>query len=162
MEIREANINDRMEIVDLHIRSQAATRLPDPELIAPEALGNRLYAREAIKRYVAVDVGRIVGHGLIEVPNPRHMKSWRSTSVVSNRPMIELGAAFTDPELAGRGVWTALLKHRLQVVRDYEAIPVAATWTQNEHVKRTFLHNNAVEAGVQPTSAGNVSLFVFQ
>ncbi len=162
MEIRKAKRSDRAEIVRLYQRSQAATLLPNPAIYPPNELGKLLYARKAIERYVAVMAGRIVGHGMIEEPNPEHMPVWRKgVNASKNVRLIELGGAFVDPALSGRGIWRSLLVYRLNDVRERGAVPVCGTWSQNKHVKRTLLQFGATEVGTQQTPAGEVTLFVF-
>ena len=161
MEIREAAPKDRQEVVDLYIRNQKATGLPDPRAIPADELGDKLYERNAIRRYVAVEAGRIVGHGLVEVANPDHEESWRDALNNCSGQLLEMGGAFVEPMLGRRGIWTALLSHRLKAIRDCDAIPVAATWSENDHVKRKFAAHGGVSAGLAYTQHGAVDLFAF-
>lgn len=162
MIIREATLTDKTEVVELYIRSQGATGLPDPLAIPSTELGDHLYARDAICRYVAVDLGRVIAHALIEPPNPNHINIWRSGLKDNDRrEMIEIGGAFIDPLYTKRGIWTQLLEHRLSVIKGMEHIPVSATWSQNQHVARTFIANGGKLVGQQETHAGSVNLFVF-
>ena len=162
MIIREALANDKPEIIYLYERSQAATGLPNPLIIPPAELGSRLYAHEAIKRYVATEAGKILGHGLIEPPNDEHTNKWRKALNDPAGKLIEIGGAFVDPDLSGRGIWTGLLLHHLTDIRTLSAAPVTATWTQNEHVKRVFKKHGGFYAGTQDTQQGVVDLFVFK
>lgn len=163
MIIRSAEQADQEQIIDLYKRSQVATGLPDQSVISPSELGSHLYSREAIYRYVATDLGRIIAHGLVEPANPNHINSWRlRLDKNDDREMIEMGGAFVDPMHANRGIWTQLLKFRLSVIRDMESIPVSATWSQNRHVIKTFMANGGKPVGQQRTSAGFVDLFVFK
>ena len=73
-----------------------------------------------------------------------------------------MGAAFVEPALSGRGIWTALLHHRIKAIRETSAYPVTATWSVNEHVKRTFRSHGGMYATRQSTPLGEVDLFVFQ
>jgi GNAT superfamily N-acetyltransferase len=145
------------------MRSQEATGLPDPRFISPDELGNHLYARHALERCVAIEMGRIVGHALVELPNPEHLDIWRSgLDTTQSEVMLELGGAFVAPSLARSGIWSALLRHRLELVRtQYASTPVTATWSQNEHVKRKFIQLGGKEVGEKITDGGTVSLFVF-
>lgn len=162
MKIREANAADRDEIVELYIRSQRATGLPDPVHLPPAKLGAQLYARKALGRYVVELDQHIVAHGLIEEPNSDHIEVWQQGTPPGLIPsFIELGGAFVDPKFSRQGLWTGLLEYRLQLVEKRLAIPVSATWTQNEHVKRAFCAYGGIEVGQQVTSLGSVSLFVF-
>lgn len=161
MEIRVASPSDQNEIISLYARSQAATELPNPIFIPQKELGQHLYARKAMERYVTTEAGKIIGHALIEPPNPAHVTTWRQAVDDSNVELIEMGGAFVEPTLSGRGIWTALLLHRIEIIRRQSAVPVTATWAQNEHVKRTLLTHGGVDAGVGPTPLGEVRLFVF-
>ncbi|NCU37819.1 hypothetical protein EOL96_02035 [Candidatus Saccharibacteria bacterium] len=163
MQIRKAESGDRNEIVDLYIRSQEATGLPDPDFLPVNKLGDHLYARHALERCVAIDMGRIVGHALVELPNPEHLKIWRNgLSAEQADKILELGGAFVEPTLGRAGIWTALLIHRLDLVRaKYENIPVSATWTCNDHVKKRFAKLGGKKVGEQLTGGGPVSLYVF-
>lgn len=161
MEVRVATSADRREIVDLYIRSQHATGLPDPCVIPENELEDKLYERNALRRYVAVEAGRIVGHGLVEIANPDHEESWRDALNNYSDQLFEMGGAFVEPMLGRRGIWTALLSHRLKAIRDCDAIPVAATWSENDHVKRKFATHGGVSAGVAYTQHGAVDLFAF-
>lgn len=161
MIIREALPAEKSEIINLHERSQAATGLPNPLIIPPGELGSRLYAREAIKRYVATEAGIILGHGLIELPNDEHVSKWQEALNSPAGKLIEIGGAFVDPDLSGRGIWTGLLLHRLTEIRKLSATPVTATWSHNEHVKRVFKKHGGIYAGTQDTQQGAVDLFVF-
>lgn len=161
MEIRSASLKDRAEIVRMLERSQLMTGLPDPRRIPANELDERLYARRAIERYVAVDDGRIVGHGLIEEANPNHEVVWRSVLPCTTESLIEMGGAFVEPKLGRLGIWTALLRHRIEVIRDNGSIPVSATWSENEHVRRKFEVYGGINAGRQYTEHGDVDLFAF-
>jgi GNAT superfamily N-acetyltransferase len=161
MEIRAADMADQAEIISLYERSQDATLLPDPVLSPRHELGKRLYDRPAIERYVAIESGKIIGHALIEPPNQNHVDAWRQTLKVTNLPLIEMGGAFVDPMLSGRGIWTSLLLYRIELIRKHSAIPVTATWSINEHVMKTFLKYGGVNACQRSTSLGEVALFVF-
>jgi GNAT superfamily N-acetyltransferase len=162
MEIRAADLADKAEIIALYERSQLATGLPNPALIPPGELGQKLYERHAIERLVAVEVGRIVGHAMIEEPNLVHEEMWRQALQYTNNPLLEMGAAFVEPTHSERGIWTSLLLHRIETIRSVGAHPVTATWITNEHVKRTFEKNGGINAGRQITPFGDVELFVFQ
>jgi GNAT superfamily N-acetyltransferase len=162
MEIQRANPEDKDEIVRLYKRVQSVTGIPDPEHIAPDELEGRIYSDRAIERYTIRHLGRIAGHGLIEHPDPGHEEIWRAgLSSNADDTLIELGGAFVDPDLKGLGMWTALLEYRLDIIKGINAVPVSATWMQNEHVKRTFQKYGGQEVGQQQLPAGKVSLFVF-
>lgn len=163
MIIREALPRDRPEITALYVSSQMATGVPSPEFCPPEQLGDRLYARQAIGRFVAVscrDV--IVGHGLIEYPNPEHIEQWRSDADSEVTEFIELGGAFVDLELSGNGIWSALLAYRLEIVRAAGAVPVSVTWDSNHHVMRHFARVGGREVGRKSTAMGAVCLYRFE
>jgi hypothetical protein len=161
MEIRVATDEDRPEVVALYQRSQAATQIPNPAVYPPERLGDELYARDAIERYVTVSSAKIIGHGLIELPNPLSISFWRSGIDNDSSRMIEFGGAFVDPEHMREGVYSELLGFRLDVIRGLGAIPVSATWLQNEHVQRKFVANGGREVAKQQIPAGTLCLFVF-
>lgn len=161
MEIRAATSRDRNEIVSMYVRSQSDTGLPDPLHIPSTELGDRLYARHAIERYVAEDGGQIIGHGLIEQPNPANENIWRNALGSSTEPLIEMGGAFVEPRLGRQGIWSSLLLHRIEVIRSNGAIPVTATWSLNDHVKRRLEVYGGMKAGSQRTQHGDVDLFVF-
>lgn len=161
MEIRIADLADKTEIITLYERSQNATGIPDPTLIPPGELGQKLYERHAFHRYIAIEAGRIVGHALTEEPNPAHAEKWRYALQESDDPLVEMGGAFVDPTLSGKGIWTGLLKHSIDVIGKSGAHPVTATWSTNEHVKRTLLSQGGINAGRQFTPLGSVDLFVF-
>ena len=72
-----------------------------------------------------------------------------------------MGGAFVEPKLRRLGIWTALLLHRIEVIREMDAIPVTATWSINDHVKRKFEVFGGIHAGHQTTQNGDVDLFVF-
>lgn len=161
MEIRCADELDQAEISALYRRSQAATGLPDPDLLPPGSLGNRLYSRNAIERYVAVQAGSIVGHALIEPANAVQEQKWREAIDDADIRLLEIGGAFVEPQRFGTGIGTELLLHSIDRVRQLRARPVSATWSSNEHVKRTFQKHGGKCAGVQATPLGEVALFVF-
>jgi N-acetylglutamate synthase-like GNAT family acetyltransferase len=161
MMIRKAEISDRESILELYERSQLATGLPDPEIYPPNELIKNLYNRRVIERFVAVEAGRIVGHALIEEPNPVHQTDWLDALSNPDSRLIEMGGAFVDPTLARQGIWTSLLLHRINLIKNNEAFPVTATWSVNVHVKRTFKANGGVHAGVHDSRLGVVDLFVF-
>jgi GNAT superfamily N-acetyltransferase len=162
MEIRAADLKDKAEIIALYERSQFATSLPNPALIPPAELGQRLYDRQAIERFVAIEGGRIVGHAMIEEPNSEHEEIWRQALDNTCDALVEMGAAFVEPALSGQGIWSSLLLHRIILIRKAGAHPVTATWDTNEHVKRTFKSYGGINAGRQTTPLGEVALFVFQ
>ena len=161
MYIREASLEDKPEIIRLYEVSQASTGVPKPDDIPPGELGKMLYARDTISRFVAVDLGVIVGHGHIERANPNNMSIWQSVTSTTDVEMVELGGAFTKPSRLGEGIWTTLLEHRLNVVRKMGAIPVSATWSTNEHVKQAFLTRGATFAGSLQSNNSVVNLFVW-
>ncbi len=162
MKIRTATLSDKSEIIALYERSQSATGLPNPVLIPPSELGSKLYQRRTFERFVTIQAGRIVGHAMTEQPNQQHEAAWRSALDDTEERLVEMGAAFVEPALSGRGIWTSLLLHRIKIIRDVGSYPVTATWSSNEHVKRTFLANGGISAGRQSTAYGDVNLFVFQ
>jgi GNAT superfamily N-acetyltransferase len=162
MNIRVADLADKAEIIALYERSQLATALPNPELIPPAELGQRLYERHAIERFVAIEGGRIAGHAMIEEPNPGHEEAWRQALDDTNGALMEMGAAFVEPALSGRDIWSSLLLHRINLICKAGAHPVTATWNTNEHVKRTFKSYGGIHAGQQTTPLGEVALFVFR
>lgn len=145
----------------MYERSQDATGLPDPRYVPRHELGERLYARHAIERYVALIDGRVVGHGLTEPPNPQHEDAWRAKLSSKEDQLIELGGAFVEPSFARAGIWSALLLHRVEAVRKKNAIPVSATWSTNKHVRDRFELCGGVYASRQVVGAGEVDLFVF-
>ena len=161
MEIRVASESDRSEIVDLYRRSQAATGIPNPDVYSPELLGDELYSRNAIERYVATSQGEIVGHGLIEHPNPLSVSFWKSGIDDEQSDMIEFGGAFVDPSQMRKGIYTELLNHRLRVIRELGAVPVSATWGQNVHVQKKFISAGGREVAKLQIAAGELRLFVF-
>lgn len=162
MEIRKPLEHEKDEIVQLYKKVQSLTGIPNPDYVSPDDLEGRIYSERAIERYVVSHLGRIAGHALIELPDPGHTGIWKAAiGPASQSPMLELGGAFVDPALKGMGMWTALLEHRLQAIEERDAIPVSATWVQNQHVKRTFQRYGGVEVGQQQLPAGEVSLFVF-
>lgn len=162
MEIQRAKTEDRDEIVKLYKRVQLLTGIPNPEYVTPDELEGRIYSERAIERYTIRHLGKIAGHGLIEHPDPGHEEIWRAgLSSNTSGTLIELGGAFVDPDLKRLGMWTALLEYRLNVIKEADAVPVSATWVQNEHVKRTFQKYGGQEVGQQQLPAGRVSLFVF-
>lgn len=163
MDIQIAEAADKDEIVRLYKKVQATTGIPNPEYVSPDDLEGRIYSERAIERYTVRHRGMIAGHGLIEHPDPGHMDLWRAgMSSHTGDAIVELGGAFVDPDLKGLGMWTALLEYRLNVIKKLDAVPVSATWIQNEHVKRTFLKYGGEEVGQQQLPAGRVSLFVFR
>lgn len=161
MEIRVALDSDKPEIVDLYRRSQAATGIPNPNVYPADRLGEELYARDAIERYVATSNGQIIGHGLIEHPNPLSISLWKNGLKEEQSNLIEFGGAFVDPRIMRNGVYTELLNHRLRVIRELGAIPVSATWIQNVHVQKKFISVGGREVARQEIAAGIVCLFVF-
>lgn len=162
METRKATKIDRFEIVELYQKSQAISGIPNPIYFPPSELGQKLYDRKAIERFVAIEAGRIVGHGLIETPNPENISQWITGVNNIHIPLVELGADFVDPDYSRQGIWTALLTHRLNFVREQlESIPVSATWNQNEHVKKTFRKFGGIEVATKAVPEGKISLFVF-
>ena len=162
MEIRAAGLADKRDIIAMYERSQLATGLPNPAFIPSSKLGQMLYNRHAIERFVAIETGQIVGHAIIEEPNPDHDQAWRHALNDTNGSLVEMGAAFVEPELSGYGIWTSLLLHRIRIIHLAGAHAVTATWSTNEHVKRTFAARGGIEAGRQSTHLGEVDLFVFQ
>ena len=160
MVIREATTEDKVKIIALYKKSQAYTNLPDPNHFPPEKLGQYLYGRKAIKRFVVTDNDEIVGHGLIEKANIDHINQWLKVIQKQKPVLYELGGAFVDPDLRGQGIWTMLLKHRLAFVRSIGGVPVTVTWSSNEHVKRTFFKLGGVEVGTKKLVVGSISLFV--
>lgn len=158
--IREALMVDKEKIIALYRKSQLATGLPNPIHYPPETLGMKLYDRKAVKRYIAEENGTIIGHGMVEIPNPDNVQVWSSILNDKNSKMLELGGAFVDPDRSGEGIWSKLLNHRIEYVKSVGAVPVSATWSSNDHVKRIFYKLGGVEAGTKKLPVGSISLFV--
>lgn len=163
MEIRLADLSDKQEIIDLYIKSQEATGIPNPEIVPADMLGELLYCRNALARYVAKVDGMIVGHGLNEPPNPLQVPVWKSALKTSqmSTPMIQLGGAFVHPDFARQGIWSEITSLRLSEARALGAIPVSATWEQNTHVRRKFEEFGGREIEIQDIPEGRIALFVF-
>ena len=105
----------------------------------------------------------MVCHTLIENPNPQHIEKWRSgLKIKFNLGFLELGGSFVYPDFSKQGIWSALFYQSILRARQYPAIPVGATWVQNEHVKHKFVSFGGREVGVQAIPAGSLSLFVFE
>jgi GNAT superfamily N-acetyltransferase len=162
MEIKTADPSHNIEITELYIRSQAATQLPNPAAISPSKLGELLYSRDAIERYVAIEAGEIVGHAAIENPNNMHEPLWRQRLVNKDQSLIEIGGIFVEPRLYGNFIGRALLQHSLIAVRKLAAVPVAATWSSNIHFMKVMKLYGGIDAGSQSTPLGDVKLFVFE
>ncbi len=160
MIVREAMACERDEIVALYESSQRATGLPDPRVVPPQELGEKLYARRAIGRYVAADASGIHGHGLIEPANPEHMNEWHAAA--GGATFIELGGAFVDPERSGEGIWSELLAYRLNIVRSLGAVPVSVTWASNAHVMRGFERSGGRELARKTAALGAISIYMFE
>ena len=162
MEIRCAHEADRQQVVDLYRRSQLATGLPNPSFLPPEQLETQLYSRPAINRFVAIEANQIIGHCVIEPPNPRHIPAWLGGLPANQSlPLLEIGGGFVEPSKMRSGIGSLLLAHSIEVVKAFPATPVSATWQQNEHVKRMFKVHAGKEVGSQVIEQGTVSLFVF-
>ncbi len=163
MEIRKITESDRDEIVRLYQKSQAATHIPNPDFYPPDSLDTELYSRDALDRYVAVMDQKIVGHGLIENPNPISLDFWLNGMPPSNNArLLELGGAFVDPDFSRKGIYSELLSHRLNIIRKMGAIAVSATWITNIHVQRQFMKEGGEEVARQKVPAGVLCLFIFK
>jgi GNAT superfamily N-acetyltransferase len=162
MDIQTATFSDKDEIITLYKRVQSITGIPNPEYVSPDDLEGRIYSERALERYTVRHLGKIAGHALIERPDPGHEEIWKSglPPKAAGTPLLELGGAFVNPDFKGLGLWTALLEHRLNIIKGLNAIPVSATWMQNEHVMRTFKRYGGEEVGRQQLPAGWVSLWV--
>ncbi|MES2876536.1 MAG: GNAT family N-acetyltransferase [Patescibacteria group bacterium] len=160
--IRNATELDRAEIVGVYQLSQLATCLPDAAACPPHLLGDRLYDRLAVRRYVAESIGRIIGHGLVEFPNTQHIPTWLHGTRHKPEHLLELGGAFVHPAFSGEGVWTSLLERRLEYVNEISKVAVAATWSQNDHVMRVFESHGAVHVGDTAAAGGEISLYRFK
>ena len=159
--IRPAEERDRPELIRLYELSQQATGIPNPAVIAPSELGRRLYQRQAVRRLVAERAGKLIGHGLVELPNPDNIPDWLNGSARKPEHLLELGGAFVHPEHSGQGVWTTLLERRLEYVRSITKTAVAATWSQNTHVMRRFDQFGGTHLGSRNVKGGNIELFRF-
>ncbi len=160
--IRLAEPQEKPEIVALYQLSQADSGIPDPVVYPPATLGEDLFGRQTLERFVAVADDKIVGHGITEIPNPLSVAIWRQgLAQPTTKPLIEFGAGFVHPEYTRRGIHAALLVHRLQIIRDLGAVPVSTTWLQNVHVQKNFLAHGGREVGRQEIKAGTLCLFVF-
>lgn len=159
--VRRARESDRYGIVEAYVQSQRATGIPDPEYCSPDMLGERLYQRLAVGRFVVDREGVIAGHGLVELPNPDNIQLWLNDSKRRPEHLLELGGAFVHPDFVGQGIWTSLLEHRLRFVRSAGKTAVTATWSQNEHVRRVFERNGARQVGERPAKGGDIALYRF-
>jgi len=164
MTTRLATSDDKDKIIEMYIRSQQFTGIPDSTANPPAELGKKLYARNTLERYVTEMNGEIICHGLIDYPNSEHIQCWSENgdNDLTLENTLELGGSFVSPNYMKRGIWTALLEYRLRIVREkYNKIPVSATWVQNEHVKEVFRRFGGKEVGVNKVAGGEVSLFIF-
>lgn len=159
--VRRARESDRAGIIDTYLTSQRMTGIPDPEYCPPEMLGDRLYQRLAVGRFVVEREGVIAGHGLVELPNSDNVRNWLEGSKRKPEHLLELGGAFVHPEYTGQGIWSSLLERRLAFVRSAGKTAVTATWSQNEHVRRVLMRNGATQVGEKSVKGGEIALYRF-
>lgn len=157
--IRTATAYDREQSVALYKKSQAATG--HPQFIPAEFLEHRLYEGPVVKRYVAERHGIILGHGLVERPNPHNVDDWTYGTDLTKDDLLELGRAFVDPDHAGEGIGTRLLEVRLKFITDAGKVAVAATWFDNVHVMRMFERLGGVNVGDKSVTDGIISMYRF-
>lgn len=160
--VRLAEERDREGSIELYRLSQRVTGIPDPRFVPENLLEQRLYDGLVLKRYVAEHAGKLIGHALVELPNPPHIPQWIGDTKLRPQGILELGRAFVHPDYFGQGVWTELLRRRLSFVEEEVGrTAVAATWIQNDHVKQTFERFGAVHVGDKPVADGEISLYRF-
>lgn len=156
--VRQATAEDLPAITALAEKSARVTGLPP---LPPAEVAPRLLAREAMYRLVACDLqGRIVGHGMLETPNPDHMDLW--TEVTGPGTLAEIGGGFTEPDLRGRGIGALLMEEALRVCRQKKWTPVAVIWSKNLAVQQAALDRyGAVHAGSVDSEFGSLDLMTF-
>ncbi len=175
IEIREARPADRGEIEDLFERSRAASMVRGgPYYVSPGQGEDRVYVKneEPAERCVAVMAGRIVGHGIIDTPSSDRFSSAEREKIWMKRlgnpinaRIVELRTACVDPDMRHNGIWSELLRYRLDRSFDvYGSTPVSAVRASDEHVKRTFRKHGGDEAeNAFFTHLGvKLNLFVFR
>ena len=165
--IRQATSEDRYELLDLVGRSQLATGIPPLEMYPANQLESFLYHSRVYEkhRYVAISesLGKIVGHAVIERPNPIHVPLWiEGLGIGNDNNLAELGGAFVDPSILRQGIWTKLLDFRLEVIRDQlNASIVTSTWSRNTHVKDELVKRGAQYVCTDEVHGQQLDLFVF-
>lgn len=150
----------RLEIAELYQLSQDATG--EPRFVPRELLGQRLHDASVISGYTAELANRtVIGHGLIERANPQHVAQWTQDTELGKYGLFEISRAFVHPDYARRGVWTELVRHRLEIARMVGTTAVASVDTGRPYLARTLSSMGGTYVGDKPVADGIVSLFRF-
>lgn len=157
IDIRQTSPEDRVELLELFVKSQKYTGIPDPDTYPSSELEGFLFSPRVFEehRYVATtkSLGQIIGHIAVEQPNSSHIPIWLTGIDLrsSSQNLVELGGFFVDPDYEGQRIMSQLLKYQLKVVKNVMgAIPVSATWKNskyNERVRKMFNSAGGIYVG---------------
>ncbi len=160
---------DRERVVELCVKSQRLTDIPDPEIFAPEELEQHLYDERDTAHLLAIDQKTlaVVGHVAVRQPNPDHIDEWlrgipRRSRKEAN--LLELGGLFIDPHFAFRGIGTALSAQGLENIRrttSRRGFPVAATWADKPFARKIVTGLGGKELNTKDAVGGPVTLWTF-
>lgn len=155
--VRAATNADLPSILALAETSAQVTGVPP---LPPREVGPALLARTALWRMVAMHAGQIVGHAMLEQPNPEHMAVWAPAA--GPELIVEVGGLFTCPDHSRSGIATLLLGELLHVCAEHHWTPVTASWTHNRAAQHAALARaGATRVGSTSTPQGEVDLHVF-
>lgn len=148
------------EIAELYGLSQEATG--EPRFVPREFLGQRLRDASVIMGYSAeLDNEAVIGHALIERANPLFVPEWTQDTSLDMYDLYELGRAFVHPDYVRNGVWTELVRHRLEVTRMVGVIAVAAIDLRQPYLAGTLESLGGIHVGNKPFADGVAALYRF-
>ncbi|MDB5185284.1 MAG: hypothetical protein JWN38_1092 [Candidatus Saccharibacteria bacterium] len=78
VEVRVAEDSDEAAIILLYRYAEGARGEMETSALPSADLRDQLYGRTPIERYVAIRYGHLIGHGLIEDPNPDYLPEWQN------------------------------------------------------------------------------------
>lgn len=159
----EVHLSDEvrsLEVAELYQLSQDVTG--EPKYVPREFLPRRLSDASVIQGYSAeLEDGTVIGHALIERPNPLHVPEWTKGTSLHMYELYELGRGFVHPEYTRQGVWTELIRHRLEVTRTVGVTAVAAVDLSRPYLARTLMSLGGVHVGNKAVADGRLALFRF-
>jgi GNAT superfamily N-acetyltransferase len=163
IEIRTALDSDRKDIARIYGYTRGVCFYKTTPVSSLNGLEAELYdVAEPIERLVAIEDGRIVGQGVIAEPDDIALEALSHTpELQSGIRLIDMSQGFMDPLYNRRGIWTALLLHRIQLIKSLQAIPTFEVDTCHNYMENALVDKGAEKVSTRKTSMGMRALYIF-
>ena len=163
IEVRPALDSDRKDIVRIYGYNQGVRFSNGTPLSSLSGLEAAVYHKpDPVERLVALEDGRIVGQGTILEPDNVCLEALSHTPALqSGIRLIDMSQGFMDPLYNRRGIWTALLLHRIELIKSLQAIPTFEIDTCYDYMGNALVDKGAEKVSTRKTSMGMRALYIF-